>query len=110
MKLFPVLLFIVQLDEHAKTLLKRFDTDDSAENESTEHPSSPVTAFVSILSTLDVDEQGKQLSGRAQDMQNLIAKLVQVYENVSSLSRATLEKIKNGESIGTYSLSRHMYF
>ncbi|GAV03924.1 hypothetical protein RvY_14288 [Ramazzottius varieornatus] len=98
-EIFLINRYTKSLDEHAKTLLKRFETDDTAENESSEHPSSPVTAFVSILSTLDVDEQGKQLSGRAQDMQNLVAKLVQMYENVSNQSRSTLEKIKNGESM-----------
>jgi hypothetical protein len=82
-----------------RILLKRFETDESTEGEA-ENPRSPLTSFINQLSTLDEEELDKNLSGRAQEMLNLIAKLVQVYDGVSSQSRSILEKIKNGESIG----------
>ena len=82
-----------------RTLLKRFETEDSAEND-VETPRSPLTAFINQLSTLDEDELDKNLSGRVQEMLNLIGKLVQVYDTVSTQSRSVLEKIKSGESIG----------
>ncbi|OQV25346.1 E3 ubiquitin-protein ligase Bre1 [Hypsibius exemplaris] len=86
------------LEENVRILLKRFETDEPTDGDS-ETPRSPLTSFINQLSTLDEEELDKNLSGRVQEMLNLIGKLVQVYDTVSNQSRSVLEKIKNGEAV-----------